>query len=231
MATPFAMHAVRLPTFIQAFPLLTRVPGLYFKLHGRHRPVGMKKAEIKRRKRVIPALTPNHQHPQTSHGQSPPQQQLQPNHNSLSHHNRHLPDPASLGSAPPPVDFTTYHHQRNISPASPLAPITGDTHTEHQNPRKRAHSETDGTSRANGVQRQKTTSRERADPAMSMAAAAAVSKLSPMSVESVIDPSLNHNAEDKERTTAQLRAEREHLLAQLRDVEHKLGRLGEMIGE
>jgi hypothetical protein len=66
---------------------------------------------------------------------------------------------------------------------------------------------------------------------MSMAAAAAVSKLSPMSVESVIDPSLNHNAEDKERTTAQLRAEREHLLAQLRDVEHKLGRLGEMIGE
>src|SRR6202012_2766063 len=32
--------------------------GLYFKLHGRHRPTDMKKAEIKRRKRVIPAPSP-----------------------------------------------------------------------------------------------------------------------------------------------------------------------------
>lgn len=29
--------------------------GLYYKLHGQHRPVQMKKAEIKRRKRVVPA--------------------------------------------------------------------------------------------------------------------------------------------------------------------------------
>ncbi|KAF2149004.1 hypothetical protein K461DRAFT_56210 [Myriangium duriaei CBS 260.36] len=30
--------------------------GLYYKLHGKHRPVQMKKSEIKRRKRVVPAL-------------------------------------------------------------------------------------------------------------------------------------------------------------------------------
>lgn len=30
--------------------------GLYHKLHGSHRPVGMKKSTIKRRKRVVPAL-------------------------------------------------------------------------------------------------------------------------------------------------------------------------------
>ncbi|KAL9080771.1 MAG: hypothetical protein Q9157_000558 [Trypethelium eluteriae] len=30
--------------------------GLYHKLHGRHRPVGMKKGEIKRRKRVVPVV-------------------------------------------------------------------------------------------------------------------------------------------------------------------------------
>ncbi|KAI5463134.1 hypothetical protein BGZ63DRAFT_402473 [Mariannaea sp. PMI_226] len=35
--------------------LLTRGLGLYYKLHGVHRPVTMKKATIKRRKRIIPA--------------------------------------------------------------------------------------------------------------------------------------------------------------------------------
>jgi hypothetical protein len=189
----------------------------------------MKKAEIKRRKRVIPALTPNQQHPQTSHDQSPPRQSAQPKHNSLPHHNRHLPDPASLGSAPPPVDFTTYHHQRHISPTPSSAPISGEPHSEHPNPRKRAHSETDGTSRALGIQRPRTTSREREDPTVSVAAGAAVFKLSPMSVESVIDPTLDHDAEDRERATARLRAERERLLAQLMVVEQKLGRMGEVV--
>lgn len=36
-------------------PLLTCLLGLYYKLHGVHRPVTMKKSVIKRRKRVIPA--------------------------------------------------------------------------------------------------------------------------------------------------------------------------------
>lgn len=37
--------------------------GLYHKLHGAHRPVQMKKAEIKRRKRVVPAAMGNQHHP------------------------------------------------------------------------------------------------------------------------------------------------------------------------
>lgn len=36
--------------------MLTIALGLYYKLHGVHRPVAMKKHEIKRRKRVVPAL-------------------------------------------------------------------------------------------------------------------------------------------------------------------------------
>jgi hypothetical protein len=34
--------------------------GLYHKLHGAHRPVQMKKAEIKRRKRIVPASASSH---------------------------------------------------------------------------------------------------------------------------------------------------------------------------
>ncbi|OCL08607.1 glucocorticoid receptor-like (DNA-binding domain), partial [Glonium stellatum] len=43
--------------------------GLYYKLHGLHRPVAMKKQEIKRRKRVVPAA------PDTSQQQQQQQQQ------------------------------------------------------------------------------------------------------------------------------------------------------------
>lgn len=39
--------------WIEVSALITA--GLYYKLHGQHRPVQMKKAEIKRRKRVVPA--------------------------------------------------------------------------------------------------------------------------------------------------------------------------------
>ncbi|KAK5165070.1 GATA type transcriptional activator of nitrogen-regulated proteins [Saxophila tyrrhenica] len=44
--------------------------GLYHKLHGSHRPVGMKKAEIKRRKRVVPANVQQQHNPQNSPYQS-----------------------------------------------------------------------------------------------------------------------------------------------------------------
>ncbi|KAK8211928.1 hypothetical protein IWZ01DRAFT_450836 [Phyllosticta capitalensis] len=62
--------------------------GLYYKLHGVHRPVQMKKQEIKRRKRVVPAAPaepahhlfaqqPPQQYPQQL-GHQPPQQERSP---------------------------------------------------------------------------------------------------------------------------------------------------------
>src|SRR3569623_806405 len=41
-------------------PLLMCPAGLYYKLHGVHRPVTMKKAVIKRRKRVLPVTQGSH---------------------------------------------------------------------------------------------------------------------------------------------------------------------------
>lgn len=57
LVTLSATHAVSSPFLEQT---LEKVPsdlsaGLYYKLHGAHRPVTMKKSVIKRRKRVIPA--------------------------------------------------------------------------------------------------------------------------------------------------------------------------------
>ncbi|KXS93593.1 hypothetical protein AC578_5009 [Pseudocercospora eumusae] len=70
--------------------------GLYHKLHGSHRPVQMKKAEIKRRKRVVPASSSSsHQNPQPDAGGY---------NDAMSDHSdqRATPD-----QAPPiPVDFT-----------------------------------------------------------------------------------------------------------------------------
>lgn len=56
LATPSAMLAVgTTPAGAPNCSLLTLSIGLYYKLHGVHRPVTMKKSIIKRRKRVIPA--------------------------------------------------------------------------------------------------------------------------------------------------------------------------------
>ncbi|KAI5252820.1 hypothetical protein E4T42_03122 [Aureobasidium subglaciale] len=104
--------------------------GLYYKLHGVHRPSGMKKSEIKRRRRVMPATNDQHLAPfsvNNSQPISPPpepaaqrsvppyypqsQQQHHPEH---SHpHTHHLPPPASLDAprhhrAPIAVDFTHF---------------------------------------------------------------------------------------------------------------------------
>lgn len=67
--------------------------GLYYKLHGVHRPVQMKKQEIKRRKRVVPAVPAepaNHlfaQHPPAhyqQHGQPTQQPQRSPSQAAVS---------------------------------------------------------------------------------------------------------------------------------------------------
>ena len=88
--------------------------GLYYKLHGRHRPSGMKKGEIKRRKRVMPAMTSQPMlsspfdsvdSPDVGAGGSSPQMSL-PLHDR--HRAGHVMEPQYRSFGPPPVDFTSY---------------------------------------------------------------------------------------------------------------------------
>lgn len=122
--------------------------GLYFKLHGRHRPSGMKKGEIKRRKRVIPAMSnqpgdetsmANEQQPSVS----PDPQQTHPQQLNLPHHDRpsttrvqeHLLEPPTSSYGPPPVDFTSYSssshlmHREQPTPTYPPVGTSGETRT------------------------------------------------------------------------------------------------------
>ncbi|TGZ77372.1 hypothetical protein EX30DRAFT_398583 [Ascodesmis nigricans] len=97
--------------------------GLYYKLHGVHRPVGMKKNFIKRRKRVVaPNMTPSSPYPRSSVQIRHPH----PHH----HHHQHdidMPDasspPAPQIRAPMPVDFTqsfrTNNHHHILPPPQP----------------------------------------------------------------------------------------------------------------
>jgi len=84
--------------------VLTKATGLYYKLHGRHRPSGMNKGNIKRRKRVMPAM-PNSQaqasHQQTSSGFS---------ESSVS------PDPSQ------PLSYTADQDQRSSTDTLQLPP-------------------------------------------------------------------------------------------------------------
>lgn len=121
--------------------LIFRVLGLYYKLHGVHRPSGMKKSEIKRRRRVMPATSDQHlapfsvnnaQHPSTS--PEPPQKSVQPfydqqqqqQHPEHSHpHQLPLPVPfehARLSRAPIAVDFT--HFGKPSRPTSAEQPVS-----------------------------------------------------------------------------------------------------------
>jgi hypothetical protein len=169
----------------------------------------MKKIEIKRRKRVIPALTGNqHYHDQSYDTTVSGAENTTPqnNHTTLPHHNRHLPDPSRL-QAPPPVDFTTYQNAARTISTLNEQPGNGSIQ------RKRSHSGSDDVSHANG--------RSRPDPAISGAG----SEPGPMSVDSVIDPSLGRDSEeDKQRSKARLRLERERLREQLMAVEEELAR-------
>ena len=72
--------------------------GLYHKLHGSHRPVQMKKAEIKRRKRVVPANLQQYQH----------QDQPSPNASDPMDEDASMlsETQSSVGHNPIPVDFT-----------------------------------------------------------------------------------------------------------------------------
>ncbi|EME78929.1 uncharacterized protein MYCFIDRAFT_216796 [Pseudocercospora fijiensis CIRAD86] len=79
--------------------------GLYHKLHGSHRPVQMKKAEIKRRKRVVPA------HQSAINQTDPTYNDAMSDHSGPSDH-RATPD---RPGAPIPVDFTeAFRHRDDV---------------------------------------------------------------------------------------------------------------------
>jgi GATA-binding protein len=120
--------------------------GLYFKLHGTHRPVAMKKQEIKRRKRVVPAA-PGDSSTQAASSvvnYSPQQRATQTPmfESSVS------PDPStaietSEDYAPEPrgplaIDFTNYYSKASLTPGPPpsTAPVGAPS------PRKRSRSAT-----------------------------------------------------------------------------------------
>jgi hypothetical protein len=120
--------------------------GLYYKLHGVHRPSGMKKSEIKRRRRVMPATSDQHLAPFSVNNTQPispppepvpvfqrsvppfyPQpQQHQHQHTEHSHsHSHQIPPPPSfepvrLPRAPIAVDFT--HFGKPLRPTSAEQP-------------------------------------------------------------------------------------------------------------
>ncbi|KAI9713424.1 MAG: putative electron transfer flavoprotein subunit [Bogoriella megaspora] len=77
--------------------------GLYHKLHGRHRPMGMKKGEIKRRKRVVPAIADQ---AQATMSTSPDPQQPSPLLSMDDDGDSNMQDLQPRLHYPPAVDFT-----------------------------------------------------------------------------------------------------------------------------
>ncbi|KAI9694102.1 MAG: putative electron transfer flavoprotein subunit [Bathelium mastoideum] len=79
--------------------------GLYHKLHGRHRPVAMKKGEIKRRKRVVPAIADQ---AQAAMSTSPDPQPSPLQHDESARTEGHVTEEHRQRQhyVPPAVDFT-----------------------------------------------------------------------------------------------------------------------------
>jgi GATA-binding protein, other eukaryote len=144
--------------------------GLYHKLHGVHRPVGMKKSTIKRRKRVVPFVPDQNQNidqsplspsasPEASPGISEKGVQSPTLTTGVTSNNR----PSRY--EPTPIDFTGYQalstpqrfeFPRRTSPYQPspgLPPIqTHPPSSGHDHGRKRSFSVVEGTSDLNNRQ-------------------------------------------------------------------------------
>ncbi|KAF2129426.1 hypothetical protein P153DRAFT_316365 [Dothidotthia symphoricarpi CBS 119687] len=120
--------------------------GLYYKLHGTHRPVAMKKQEIKRRKRVVPAGDTNSQ-PSLSLADYSPNQRASETpafehsaspetSTTIASREGYTPEPRG----PIAIDFTHYSGVLSITPRS-LAPRTSSaTQLGAPSPRKRSRS-------------------------------------------------------------------------------------------
>lgn len=146
----FAMHAVSTQRYWggSLASLTQDIAGLYYKLHGRFRPVEMKKSFIKRRKRIAPAIPDQSQRPLPTPGTSAsPDPSLAPlperHRNNASHIDPHLhhddhhagpQHPITEARGPPPVDFTTY--AARATPSS--TPFHRTDYTEYSQGRESA---------------------------------------------------------------------------------------------
>ncbi|CAN9281062.1 unnamed protein product [Alternaria alternata] len=121
--------------------------GLYYKLHGTHRPVAMKKQEIKRRKRVVPAGDTSSQATPSVADYSPPQR---PSQTPAFEHSV-SPDPSTAIESredytpepprgPIAVDFTHYYGKASVT-SNPAAFIP-NMQSNAPSPRKRSRSAT-----------------------------------------------------------------------------------------
>ena len=228
--------------------------GLYYKLHGRHRPSGMKKEHIKRRKRVMPAQ-PNQPGPQQQHESSvspdpnsadltqsqshtadfTPNQQLNlPHHdrqpNGSAHH-EHLLEPPTQSYGPPPVDFTSYSNAPSRSkdlPTTTFPLYPGEARTN----RKRTLSE----AAERHIPLQNLSHEERSTQVDEGASGGANSDQGP------IDPSLAAYArraeshaealseETLEERRARIRRERDRMQEQLAAMDRELARMDDEEG-
>ncbi|KAF2816184.1 uncharacterized protein BDZ99DRAFT_376779 [Mytilinidion resinicola] len=116
--------------------------GLYHKLHGAHRPVAMKKQEIKRRKRVVPA-PPDMTYSPSQATQGTPRgfdSSVSPDPStSLPEPSEPYADPqASCAYGPLPVDFTNFHHSTSSSATNPRLSYQQQPSPSAPSPRKRS---------------------------------------------------------------------------------------------
>lgn len=208
---------------------LTRLSGLYHKLHGSHRPVQMKKAEIKRRKRVVPVnqvpteydiqLTASangvHSHDQASYNDLrapsyPPTTSsyapdLSPTHNE----DTPMEGMERPQSGPIPVDFTdTYRRSMNLNQRT-----VENLNSNPTSSRKRSFSATIDDEPYRHAQNMTSPSSESIDPSLPD--------------DSTTSARTAASATSKEARKAELRREAEKMRQMLLAKERELAELGE----
>ncbi|KAH7068783.1 hypothetical protein BKA63DRAFT_494245 [Paraphoma chrysanthemicola] len=123
--------------------------GLYYKLHNAHRPVAMKKQEIKRRKRVVPAGDGGSQVSPSIADYSPPQRPSQTpafeqsaspdSSTAIETREQFTPEP----KGPLAIDFTHYYAGSGSVTSHPInLPAPSNTQPNAPSPRKRSRSAT-----------------------------------------------------------------------------------------
>ena len=121
-------HTLSSSSYSPSPTVLTSYTGLYYKLHGKHRPSGMKKQEIKRRKRIMPAnpdgptapASDVSDHHDPSHAQQlPPSPYADDRTLPLPHRPSTNSQQQAASTHPIPADFTNYQppSDPNIDPS------------------------------------------------------------------------------------------------------------------
>ncbi|KAI9801756.1 MAG: hypothetical protein M1825_003128 [Sarcosagium campestre] len=103
--------------------------GLYHKLHGVHRPSGMKKSTIKRRKRVVPAL--NDQQPSSGQGSPGLAPSLSPDLSESTSHKRQEGDGDGYDVHASTISLDLRQRRRQQLPAIDFTGYTGSHSNSH----------------------------------------------------------------------------------------------------